>query len=407
MSDEETRVAAVEAADPAAAGAEAGDRARAGRRRRARWISALAAVVVVAVVAVVLLAGGASDANGAEDGDAVAEEEAAVPVEVVTATRETVSAYISATANLVAENDVTVLAESEGRVTSLAVDEGRVVRRGEVLARLDPSDEEIALKKAQLRDANAQLAYERGRDLFERELISREENDRVTVEHQIARQELAESEWALAQTVIKAPFGGRVTARHIQLGQHVRLGDPLFQITDFDPLIARIYLSEGDVVGLAPGTEATIRLNAGPQIELRGRIRQISPVVDTATGTVKVTVEATEPSGDVRPGSFVSIHVVREERPNALVVPREAILRELQSTHVFTVGGEDGETVTKRAVSLGIEDAGRVEVIAGLEAGARVVIAGQGSLEDGARVRVLDAADATAGEPEPAAATAP
>jgi membrane fusion protein (multidrug efflux system) len=366
------------------------------RHRRAKWISAIAGAALIAVVAFVVLNGGARDANGAEDLDDAVEETAAIPVEVAVVAQETVSAYVSATANLVAEYDVTVLGESEGRVTSMIADEGQFVQRGQVLARLDSSDEEIALKKAQLRHSNAELVYERARDLFERELISREESDRLTVDYQIASQELAESQWALAQTVIKAPFAGRVTARHIQPGQHVRLGDPLFQITDFDPLIARIYLSESDVVGLAPGTEATIQLNANQEIGLRGRIRQISPVVDTATGTVKVTVEAIEPSDDIRPGSFVSIHVVREEHLDALVVPRAAILRELQSTHVFTM---EGDTVTKQIVELGIEESDRVEVIDGLVAGAQVVVAGQGSLKDGVRVRIL-------GVPEPEAESA-
>lgn len=361
--------------------------------RRKRWISVAVGLVGALAIVAVVMNGGAKDANGAEK-ETETEEETAVPVEVVEAVEGTVAAYISATANLVAENDVAVLSEVEGRVTSLLVDEGDRVNRGQVLARLDPSDEEIALKKAQLRHANAELAYERGEDLMAKELISREESDRLTVDYQIARQELAEAEWALAQTVIKAPFAGQVTVRSTQLGQHVRPGDSLFQITDFDPLIARIYLSESDIVGLRPGTEARIHLNADPNVRLRGRIRQISPVVDTATGTVKVTVEAIEPPAVVRSGSFVAIHVVRETRDGALLVPREAVLRELQSSHVFV--NADG-TAAKRAVELGLEEAGRVELLSGVEAGERVIVAGQGGLRDGAKVRVLGE------EPEPAA----
>jgi membrane fusion protein (multidrug efflux system) len=363
------------------------------KQRRKRWISAGVGLVGAAVIAVVVMNGGAKDANGAEKEDE-AETETAVPVEVTEAVAGTVAAYISATANLVAENDVAVLSEVEGRVTSLLVDEGDHVSRGQVLARLDPSDEEIALKKAQLRHANAKLVYERGQDLIAKELISREESDRLTVDFQIASQELAEAEWALAQTVIKAPFAGQVTVRQTQLGQHVRPGDTLFQITDFDPLIARIYLSEGDIVGLRPGTEARISLNADPGVSLRGRIRQISPVVDTATGTVKVTVEAIAPPPEVRSGSFVAIHVVRETREGALLVPRQAVLRELQASHVFV--NDDGQAV-KRTVELGLEEAGRVEVLTGIAAGERVIVAGQGGLRDGAKVRVLGE------EPEPAA----
>jgi len=358
------------------------------RSRRKRWIAAIAGAAVIAIVAVFVMTSGAGDADAVQ-ADAETEEgddAAPVPVEVIVAAQGTVAAYVSATANLVAENDVSVLSEVEGRVTALTVDEGHYVQSGQVLARLDSSDEQIAFKKAELRHANAKLAYQRSQDLMEKELISREESDKLTVDYQIADQELAESQWALDQTVVKSPFAGRVTLREIQLGQHIRPGDSLFQITDFDPLIARIYLSEGDIVGLAPGTEARIQLNASPDVALRGRIRQISPVVDTATGTVKVTVEAVEPSAEIRPGSFVSVHIVRETHSDALLVPREAVLRELQSSHVFVTAGE---TATKRAISLGIEESGQVQVLGGLEAGEQVIVAGQGGLREGARVRIL------------------
>jgi len=356
------------------------------RSKRTLWILTVVGVTVVVAGAFMALNVASGSADGAEQSDEAAEEVAPIPVEVIAAAEGSVAAYISATANLVAENDVAVLAEVEGRVTHLSVDEGDVVRRGQTLARLDPSDEEIALKKAKLRHANSKLAFERGGDLAAKELISREEIDKLTVDSQIADQELAEAEWALAQTVIKAPFGGRVTVREIQLGQHVRPGDTLFQVADFDPLIARIYLSESDIVGLEPGTEARIELNADAGVALEGRIRQISPVVDTATGTVKVTVEAIDPPPAVRPGSFVSIHVVREVHEQAVLVPREAVLRELQSTHLFVA---DGTTASKRVVDLGIEEAGWVEVLSGLASGDSVIVAGQGGLKDGTEIRIL------------------
>jgi len=360
------------------------------KRSRRRWISASAGLVIAAIVTMLVVSGGAEDANGAEKVADEAAEKAPVPVEVIMAREGTIASFVSATANLVAENDVTVLAEIEGRVTGLNVDEGALVGQGQVLARLDPSDEQIALKKAQLRHANAELVYERGRDLMGKELISREEHDRLTVDFQVSAQELAEAEWALAQTVVRAPFSGRVTARHIQRGQHIRQGDQLFQITDFDPLIARIYLSETDIVGLEPGTPVRILLNANPEFELEASIRQISPIVDTATGTVKVTIEATAPPAEVRPGSFVSIHVVRETHPEALLVPRQAVLRELQSSHVFVT---DGKTVSKKTVTVGWEESGEVEIVEGLELGEQVVVAGQGGLREGAQIRILGADD--------------
>ena len=367
------------------------------KRGRLRFLSTLVGLVLIvggALVVMNLTADRASGAAGDSPEQAVEEEKdkktAPVPVEVEAIANGEISSYISASANLVAEFEVKVLAEVEGRVASLQVEEGQAVRKGQQLATLVRDDQQILLRKAELRASNARADFERAEDLIAKELISREEHDRLTIDYEIARQELEEARAGLAKTVLRAPFDGRVTDRMVQVGQNVRPADELLQVTDFDPLIARIYLPERDVLGLAPGRLVRIALNADETIRFDGRIRQISEIVDTATGTVKVTVEAERPPQGVRPGSFVSVHIVRETHPEAILVPREAVLRELQTAHVFVAGEETAE---KREVVLGLEEGLMVEAISGLEAGDRVIVAGQGGLKEGSPIKIL-------GEPE-------
>jgi len=314
------------------------------------------------------------------------EESTPIPVEVTEISSGPVASYISATANLVPEDQVKVLAETEGRVAALKVEEGDRVVRGQVLASLDRSEAEIVLAKTRLKETNARLAWERAGDTMEQGLISREEFDRLTMEHEMARQEVAEAEWRLDRTVIRAPFGGIITERFINPGQHLRPGDDVFAVADFDPLIARIYLPEKDVLTLNEGRDVRISLAADESLKFNGRIRQISPVVDTATGTVKVTVEAQDPPNQVRPGAFVTIEIVRERREEAILLPRKSVIRELRSAHVFVT---DGETAEKRAVSLGLEEGPVIEALSGVEVGEQVIVAGQGGLKPGARVKVL------------------
>ena len=365
------------------------------KRSRLRLVSTLVGLALIVGGALVVMNLTAEQASG-DAGDSpepVVEEEekrAPVPVEVAPVASGEISSYISASANLVAEFEVKVLAEVEGRVASLQVEEGQAVSKGQQLATLVRDDQQILLRKAELRENNARAEFERAEDLMAKELISREEFDRLTVDHGIARQELEEARWGLAKTILRAPFDGRITDRMAQVGQSVRPADALLQVTDFDPLIARIYLPERDVLGLAAGRQVQIALNADESIRFAGRIRQISEVVDTATGTVKVTVEADNPPTGVRPGSFVSIHIVRETHPEAILVPREAVLRELQTAHVFVAGEESAE---KREVVLGLEEGLMVEAISGLEAGERVIVAGQGGLKEGSPIKIL-------GEPE-------
>ncbi len=371
------------------------------RRRKTRilfLILGLAVVVGGGLGILNLVAGKADGAPGAaEEGEngKDSDEKKAVPVEVTPVAAGRISSYLTASANLVAEYEVKVLSEVEGRVLRVFVEEGDPVRQGQVLATLVRDDAEIGLNKARLKETNARLAHERGMDLAGKELISREDFDKFTMDFEIARQELAEAQWRLDKTTIRAPIGGRLSQRLTQAGQHIRPGDEMFQVTDLDPLIARIYLPERDVLGLDPGREVVIRLAADEEVEFSGRIRQISPVVDTTTGTIKLTVEAVAPPAEVRPGSFVTIAVVRETRPDTLLLPREAVLRELQSAHVFVV---EDEVAKKRQVTLGLEEGKLIEALDGVEVGERVIVAGQGGLKDGASIKILEpAAAATSG----------
>jgi membrane fusion protein (multidrug efflux system) len=315
------------------------------------------------------------------------DEETAIPVSVTDVEIGDVSTYITATSNLVPEDEVRVLAESEARVTRILVEEGEPVRAGQLLAELQRDEAEILVNKAR-------LAYERAQRMSQENLIAQEEFDKITMNHRIAQQELAEAEWRLEKTQIRAPFEGRVTLRSCTLGQDVRPGDPLFTVTDFHPLISRIYLPEKDVLRLDEGRDVRITLNADDEVAFAGRIRQISPVVDTATGTVKVTIEAVDPPSAVRPGGFVAIDITRETHPDAMLLPKEAVIRELKQAHVFVARGEVAE---KREVALGLEEGRNIEIVHGLERGESIVIAGQGGLDDGSKIKIL---------PEPAEAQA-
>ncbi|MGH9749600.1 MAG: efflux RND transporter periplasmic adaptor subunit [Candidatus Polarisedimenticolia bacterium] len=327
--------------------------------------------------------------KGDKDGDD--KEKTAIPVSVSPAGSGAVSAYITSTANLVAEDEVKLLAEAEGRVGELHVEEGHRVTRGQVLASLARQEQEILVRKAEVRSDSTRQILERAQKMAGDRLISPEAFDKAKTDHDVAEQELAEARWRLDRTLIRAPFTGRVTERSIRIGQHVRPGDILFTVSDFDPLIARIYLPEKDVLGLREGREARITLKADERTRFRGRIRQISPVVDPATGTVKLTVEAVTPPPEVRPGAFVTIDIVRETHERAVLLPREAVIRDQLDTYVFVA--RDG-VAEKRRVALGFEEAGRVEAISGIKPGEQVVVAGQGSLKDGAAVKVVPAAEA-------------
>lgn len=372
---------------------EAKDNTESSRRKKRSRIG----LISIIVVAILSIGGGLfyfmNAADSAEANDTVADGSEAeenkkdpVPVEVVDVGIGTVSDYLSSTANLVAENEVRILAEAEGRVASLKVDEGAFVKKGQILAVLVRDEAEIAVTKARLSEENARRAQDRAQELIERDLLSREDFDQTLVDFEIAQQELADAEWKLSKTTIRSPFSGRISERMIQVGQHVRWGDQLFQVTDFDPLIARIYLAEKDVLGLEENRAVRISLNAADDVHFTGRIRQISPVVDPETGTIKLTIEALQPPTEVRPGSFVTIDIIRATHEQVVILPRDSVIRELQNSHIFVA---EDEVAEKRPVTLGLEESEWIEVLSGVEAGEQVIVAGQGGLKDGAAVKAM------------------
>jgi membrane fusion protein (multidrug efflux system) len=358
------------------------------RNRKRIIIWTIVAVVVVAVAGglFVLKSKNAAAATKTDQKNGNGKEKAPVPVSVASAAVAPISSYTSSTANLLAENEVKVLAEADGRIAQLLVDEGTRVSRGQVLAAINPEDARIAMAKAQVRTTNARAAYNRAKGMHDKQLISQGDFDKTMMEKEVAESELAEAEWRLGKTTIRAPFNGVVTQRKVTLGQHVRPGEELFTVTDFDPLVAHVYLPEREVMGLERGREVRITLKAAQEVQFPGRIRYVSPVVDASTGTVKLTIEAVNPPVTVRPGGFVTVDIVRETRQDALVIPREAVLRELQAAHVFVA---EGDVAKKRSVALGLEEGGRVQINSGLKPGEKVVVAGQGGLRDGAKIKIL------------------
>ncbi len=314
------------------------------------------------------------------------DEKSPVPVEVTEARIDEISSYITATANLTAENEVQVLSESEGLVSRYNFQEGDRVSRGAVLATLVGDEQQIILDKTRARAENARAAHARAQELWSAELISKTEFDKTAMERRVTDQELAEAEYRLSKTVIRAPISGVVSLRQVQLGQHLRPGDQIYTITDFDPLIADIFLPEKEAMLLTQGREVKLVPKADPSLSFPGRIRMVSPVVDRQTGTVKVTVETSGVPEAVRPGSFVQVNIVKQTRNGSVLVPRESVIRELSSAHLFIV--RDGKAL-RREVKLGIEEGDLVEVLEGVKPGDQVIVAGQGGLKDDASIKVL------------------
>ena len=313
-------------------------------------------------------------------------EEKKLPVEVAVAKTGSISSSIVTTASLEPEQQVTMLSETQGVVDKLLVDEGGHVREGQILAQLSNREKSVALQKATIRLENAKQELDRKQKSFEQKLISQADYDKAKYDMDVAQSERNTAVVDLDRSTIRAPFAGVITERFIEKGQNINPQSQLFTVLDADPLEAKIYLPEKEILGLQDKQPAELTLNSQKDVVFQGQIKQINPAVDSKTGTVKVTIQITKAPAQVRPGSFVDVKLVTQRHDNALLVPKKALIDEAGSKYVFMI---NGNTASRRNVQIGFMDDQFAEVISGIKAGESVVTAGQGSLHDGSKTETV------------------
>ena len=367
---------------------------------------------------------GSADASKKKDGDKAKEE---TPVELATAVRGEISSFITATGNLRALRDIAVATQAEGIVQKVLTEEGDFVKEGQILCVLDDAQHRIRLAlatekleqaklqmdKARVRQekATAQIGHTRAElDRYDRAhkegLVSEKEvagyrykldelqhDERVSssetreFNHRVAEleAEIAQARLEISRTQIKAPFAGYITQRMVNIGQRVRAMDGLFNLGSFSPLFADIFISEKDARLVRPTQPAVIRLGSDDTQKITGRVERLSPVVDQATGTVKVTVEL-QPVAAFRPGAFVRVDIRTDSKPDAVLIPKRAVVEEDGQQYVFIA---NGTSVKRMKIGIGYEADGKVEVRDGITPGQKIVVAGQGALKEGAKIKVI------------------
>ena len=330
--------------------------------------------------------------GGGAGGGGFGGQTAALPVVTADVVRETVSNFLVATTTLSAERSLDVLARASGEVVEVLVEEGDAVRGGQLLAQLDPSDARLALAEAQAHYDNIQREYTRAVELAKHGGVTDQELENQRYQIELRTIALERSRQHLANTEVRSPITGIVGERSVTPGATISTNTRLFHVLDPDPLLAVIHIPDAGRQSLRAGLGVQIQAAGG--VRASGVIDRISPVVEAESGTVKVTVEldgAGTGAGALVPGSFVTVLVPTETRPNAVVVPKRAILLERDQSIVYRV--QEGVAV-RTPVAVGLSAQDLVEITSGLSVGDVVVTIGNESLRDGAPVRA-------AGEPLP------
>lgn len=364
---------------------------------------------VLLALALITAAGCGGDAESSSSGQAAPGPGGrpalpSAPVAVAEVIRGPIASYYGATASLEAQKSVEVTARAEGVVGSLRAEEGDVVAEGAILLTIDNPALQFRVDQAAARAAQLGSAYRRLEQMHAEDLASAEELEaaRATYDDAVAAEGLARLDHEYLR--VEAPFAGVVTERLVDPGQNLTMGQPLFRLVDVTPLLARVHVPSREFRQLTLDQEVELILDS-TATHLTGRITLISPVIDPTSGTIKVTVEVSEYPAGTRPGDFCEVRIVTERRPEAVLVPRLAVVTEKGESVVYVAAaGEDGPTADRRLVSVGFTDDDHAEVVTGVQAGEQVVVKGQRSLKPGQALRILEGAgaeDAAADIPPP------
>jgi len=259
------------------------------------------------------------------------------PVETVPVARRSIDAYILTSCTLEPERQVEVIAKTSGEITTLEVEEGDIVREGTVLARLDEEEAELDLRQAKVRYENLKRSMERSEQTFRQKIISKEEFEDIQAQYEAALVDYDQAKLRKKYSTITSPIDGVVVERRVERGDRVRTEETLFVVADFNPLLAKIHIPEKDLGRIRVGHKAYIAAESVPGKEFIGQVRRISPVVDPASGTAKVTIELPHANQYLRPGMFVSVRIITETHPNALVIPKKALVLESDQSEVFII----------------------------------------------------------------------
>lgn len=280
-----------------------------------------------------------------------------------------------------AVNKATLSAQTGGRVVELPFDVNDYVKVGDLIVRFTDVEQQsgrrqadAALRAAEANAREAQLAFDRAKDLIARKLIAQAAYDQAVARNDAAKASLEAARAAVREaveqvdyTVVRAPYSGILTERHVQVGETVRPGQPLVSGLSLAQLRVEVEIPQGDLAAVREQSKAAILLDDGRRIEAREVV--IFPYADATTHSFRVRLELPETETGLQPGMTVKA-VFAIGTAERLLIPTSALVRRSEVTAVYVV--DAANRVALRQVRLGHRFGDQVEVLAGLQAGERI-----------------------------------
>jgi len=309
----------------------------------------------------------------------------AAQVRVMVVKPGTLQELLKTTGTLLADEEVDLTFESQGKIESIYFKEGTHVSKGQILAKLNDEDLQAQLVKLNLQNNLLQERVNRQKVLLAREAISQESYDQLMTDLQSNEAEIKLIRVRIDKTEIRAPFDGIIGLRYISEGAYVSPATRIARLIKIQPLKIEFAVPERYAGIVKPGNELNFKVENTKE-EYVAKVYALEPGIDPDTRTM--TLRALFPNKDARlqPGRFVSVQLIIRKKKDALQLPTEAIIPELGGEKVFTV--VNGKAVSTR-ITIGMRTPVAVEVTDGIRPGDSVVVSGIMQLRSDMPVVVL------------------
>jgi membrane fusion protein (multidrug efflux system) len=305
------------------------------------------------------------------------------PVEAAAARTDTVVEAIDAAGQIEAVQAVELRPSVEGRIVEILFREGQEVEQGAPLFQIDDAELKAQVARAEAERDLARQALERTRQLIAQNASSAADLERAEATSRSADAQYDLLRIRLERTLVRAPFAGVAGRRLVSLGDYVTTSTRLVALQTVTPQRAAFRVPERYAARLRRGQVVEFRVAARPDRTFTGEVEFVDPVVELPARTILVKALVPNRQGLLQAGMFIEARLATETRPNAVVIPEDAVLP-LQNANVVWVAA-DGKA-DRREVTLGVRAPGFVEVLSGVRAGELVVVGGAQRLVPGAPV---------------------
>lgn len=348
----------------------------------------------------------AAGAGGAGKGPA-----AAIAVEAGRVESLDLAVDAQAVGTLRARQSVLLRPEVSGRIVKLGFVDGQPVRKGQVLVQLDDSLQAAQLQQAEAQASIAGANLKRNRELLAQNFVSASVVDQAQSNLQVAEAQVALSRAQLGRMQVRAPFDGVAGIRAVNLGDYVKDGSDLVGLEDASSLWVDFRLSERFVPQLKLGQAVELALDALPGRQFKARVEALDTQLEANGRSLLVRAKLEGVHSELRSGLFARVRVLFATHQNALLVPEEALVPQGGKQYIIKLlPGEKGgaPTAQRLEAKIGLRLPGKVELLEGVQAGDRVVTAGQSKLLKGeAQVLTVVDVDKQGAARAPAASAVP